>query len=275
MIHKFITYKGVKIHYTTQGKGEAVVLLHGFLEDARMWTLTKKYLPKTFKIICIDLFGHGQSEGLGYIYHMEEMAEAVFAVINNERVKKIHLAGHSMGGYVSIAFAEKFPDALRSLSMIHSTSRPDSKSKRADRERAIALVKRDHKGFTAHAIPLLFSEKARKNNLASIETLKKRAAEIPAGQIAASLEGMKIRKDREAILHFAPYPILFIGGKTDTVISIADTEEQMAAHSVTGIWQNTAHMGPWEMPKKTADILKRFWKDSKHHVVLHAQKTRE
>ena len=79
------------------------------------------------------------------------------------------------------------------------------------------------------------------------------------GAIAASLEGMKIRNDREAILHFAPYPVLLIGGKTDTVISHSDTEEQMQADAVKGVWLNTAHMGPWELPKKTGEVLVGFW----------------
>jgi pimeloyl-ACP methyl ester carboxylesterase len=260
MEHIFTTYKGAKLHYTVQGKGKTVVLLHGFLEDCRMWTSLKRHIPSSCRLICIDLFGHGKSEGLGYIHHMEEMAEAVHTILREERIRKIHLAGHSMGGYVALAFAEKYPDSIRSLALVHSTARADGTEKKADRERAITLVKRDHRSFVAHAIPLLFSEKARSKKHKAIETLQKRAAEMSPGAIAASLEGMKIRTDREVILHFAPYPVLIIGGKTDTVISSSDIKEQMQAEAVTGVWLNTAHMGPWELPKKTGETLAGFWR---------------
>ncbi|TVQ77637.1 MAG: alpha/beta hydrolase [Flavobacteriales bacterium] len=271
MTHHFIEYKAAKIHYTQSGKGEVLVLLHGFLEDSRMWTFVKKYLPSNLRIICVDLFGHGRSEGVGYIYSMDEMAEAVYAVLQNERIKRIHVAGHSMGGYVALALGEKYPDAIRSLILVHSTARADSTAKQADRDRAIALVKQDHRGFVSHAIPLLFSEKARTKPHKAIATLQKRALEIEPRSIAASLEGMKVRPDREVLLHFAPYPIAMISGKTDTVIPRDQSDEQMKAPNTYGYWLSTAHMGPWELPKKTAEIIKSFIDELKRRKKLEAR----
>lgn len=259
MQHHTLPFKSTHIHFTDNGKGQAVIFLHGFLEDARMWQGVKRYLPNTFRVICIDLFGHGQSDGIGYIYRMEEMAEAVESVIRTLRLRKVHLVGHSMGGYVALALAERNPDVIRTLSLVHSTARADGIRKKQDRDRAVVMVKRDCEGFIKHAIPLLFSLEARKKQIKAIERLIKNAMQIRAGSVAASLEGMKIRPDREAILHFAPYPILLLAGVNDTVVSTQDMEEQMLAEGVTGVWLPTAHMGPWEMPKATAEVLHAFW----------------
>lgn len=257
--HHTLPFKSTHIHFTDQGKGPAVVFLHGFLEDARMWTKVKRYLPKRFRLICIDLFGHGTSGGVGYIYPMEEMAEALEAVIKALRLRAVHMVGHSMGGYVALAFAERNPDQLRSLALVHSTARADWPEKQRDRDRAVTLVKHDCKGFIRHAIPMLFSEQARQQLHPAIDALTTYAMDMLPGAVAASLEGMKIREDREVILHFAPYPILMLAGINDTVMSTDDVAEQMQADNVIGVWLTTAHMGPWEMPKATAEVLNAFW----------------
>lgn len=253
-----ILYKGARVHFSDRGKGETVVFLHGFLEDSSMWKGIIRYMPKQFRILCIDLMGHGKSEGVGYIYHMEEMADAVLAVVKHLKIRKIHLVGHSMGGYVALAFGERNPDMVRSLSLLNSTSRADSEAKQHDRNRAIALVKQNHKEFTRHAIPMLFSEKARQKPHSAILKLQESASNMSAGSIAAALEGMKIRADREVLLHFAPYPIGFIAGKMDSVIPPMQSEEQMEANNTHGIWLTTAHMAPWEIPKKTTEAICGF-----------------
>ena len=108
------------------------------------------------RAICIDLPGHGQSDCIGYIHTMEEMAEAVFAVVKHLRLRKISIVGHSMGGYVALALAEREPDMLRSLTLYHSTASADSMWKKQDRKRAIELIKKNHKSFIRASIPLLF-----------------------------------------------------------------------------------------------------------------------
>lgn len=253
-----IFYKGAKVHFSHKGNGETVVFLHGFLEDSTMWKALIRYMPKRYRVLCIDLMGHGKSEGLGYIYQMEEMADVVLAVIKHLKIRKVHLVGHSMGGYVALAFGERNPDMVRSLTLLNSTSRADSESKRADRNRAIALVKQNHREFTRHAIPMLFSEKARNKPHSAISKLQNLAGEMTVGAIAASLEGMKIRADREVLLHFAPFPIGFIAGKSDSVIAQVQSAEQMEGNNAHGYWLNTAHMAPWEIPKKTAEAISAF-----------------
>lgn len=100
-----IYYKNTAVHFSDYGKGTAVVLLHGFLENQTMWDDTVAVLSKKYRVITIDLLGHGLTENLGYIHTMEQMAEAVREVLVHLKVRKSFFVGHSMGGYVALAFA--------------------------------------------------------------------------------------------------------------------------------------------------------------------------
>jgi len=101
---KYVDFKQGKIRYTDSGKGRVVVFLHGFLESLEMWRFYQN-LPNYIRKICIDLPGHGKSDNFGYVHSMELMAEGVRAVLKNEGIRKVVVVGHSMGGYVGLAFA--------------------------------------------------------------------------------------------------------------------------------------------------------------------------
>ena len=114
-MQQFVSYKNIEIAYTVSGQGNALIFLHGFLETSTMWQPYIDIFSKTHKVIAIDLLGHGKTPCLGYIHTMEEMAETVFAVVKELKLRKMHLFGHSMGGYVALAFAEMYPDYLKIL----------------------------------------------------------------------------------------------------------------------------------------------------------------
>src|SRR5690606_39743358 len=105
-----IDYKGVPVFFTDTGIGNPVVLLHGFLENVRMWDHFIPELSKNNRVICIDLLGHGKTSCLGYIHSMELMAETVKAVLDHLNITKSIFVAHSMGGYVALAFIEMFPN---------------------------------------------------------------------------------------------------------------------------------------------------------------------
>ena len=108
-----VQFKDINLYFHEKGKGSAVVLLHGFLEASWMWDDIATALSKRYRVVCIDLPGHGKSDCLGYVHSMDEMAEAVMAVVQSLRLRRIQLVGHSMGGYVALAFAERWPDHLK------------------------------------------------------------------------------------------------------------------------------------------------------------------
>ncbi len=195
MKNQSIKFKGINVSFTDEGKGLAIVFLHGFLGDKTVWkNFTKSFPKSTNRIISIDLLGHGQTDCLSYVHTMDEMAEAVYSVLKHLKIRKYFLVGHSMGGYVSLALAEKYPDDIRGLCMFHSTAKGDSKEKQKDRDRAIKVVKRNAKIFIDEAIPNLFNTKS-KPNKRGIEQAKKIALKISKQGIVAALEGMKNRMD--------------------------------------------------------------------------------
>ena len=255
-----IIYKNTKISFTDQGKGTAVVLLHGFLENKTMWDKYVSALSKYHRVITIDLLGHGETECLGYVHTMEDQADMIFAVLISLRIRKIVLVGHSMGGYVALAFAELYPDNVKGLFLLNSTSRADSDERKINRDRAIKAVKQNHTNFVRISISNLFSEDNREVLAKEIEKVKHEALKIPLQGIVASLEGMKIRKDREVLLHFAPYPIQLVLGKKDGVLIYDDTIDQIEGTKVELTTFPDGHMSHIENEKELKIVLLEFLK---------------
>jgi pimeloyl-ACP methyl ester carboxylesterase len=258
---KTITYKNTKISFTDQGKGTAVVLLHGFLENKSMWDNYIMVLTKNNRVITIDLLGHGETECLGYVHAMEDQADMVYALLLFLKLRKVVLVGHSMGGYIALAFAELFPDYVKGLFLLNSTSRADSEEKKINRDRAIVAVKQNYGAFVSMSIANLFSEDNRERLVDAIEKVKKQALKTPLQGIVAALEGMKIRKDREVILHFAPYPIQVVLGEKDGVLIYDDTIDQIEGTKVELTTFPDGHMShienEAELKKVMSDFLKR------------------
>ena len=258
---KDILYKNTKISYSDTGKGTAIVLLHGFLENKTMWQDFIPELSLKNRIITIDLLGHGETECLGYVHSMEDNADVVHEVLSNLRIRKAILVGHSMGGYVALAFAELFPESIKGLVLLNSTSRADSDERKANRDRAIVAVKQNYASFIRMSIANLFSEDNREKLIDEIEKVKTEALKTPLQGIVASLEGMKIRKDREVLLHLTPYPKLLILGEKDPVLNPVETKEQIENTTVELVTFPDGHMSTIENKKELLKVLSRFFKN--------------
>ena len=257
---KTTIFKNTKISYNEQGKGTSVVLLHGFLENQSMWDAFVPEFSKKYRVITIDLLGHGQTECLGYIHSMEDQADMVHHVLHELKIRKAILVGHSMGGYVALAFAELYPDNMKGLVLLNSTSRADSDERKLNRDRAIVAVKQNYATFVRMSIANLFSEDNRERLDEQIEKVKIEALKTPLQGIVASLEGMKIRNDREVILHFATYPIQLILGKKDGVLIYEDNLEQIEGTNVKLTSFADGHMSHIENKKQLMKVLLEFFK---------------
>jgi len=257
---KYLLYKNTRIRYRDSGKGTAVVLLHGFLERLEMWEDFSGNLG-SYRVIPIDLLGHGETESIGYVHSMEMMAEYVKAVISELGLKKYILVGHSMGGYVALALAEKFPENIKGLCLFHSTSRPDSEEKKVNRDRAIDIVKSNHESFIKNAIPMLFRPKNRKIFKKEVDVAKEQALTTSQQSVIAALEGMKIRPDRSAVLQSENFKKLLVIGKYDTaldyesLIDLANSSKELEMEEYP-----IGHMGHIEERDATLDALKKFIK---------------
>lgn len=258
-----VDFKQTKISYTDIGKGSVIVLLHGFLENSTMWDCFIPLLTKKNRVLTIDLLGHGKSESRGYVHSMEDNADIVHAVLSELRIRKCTIIGHSMGGYVALAFAEFYPDYVKGLVLLNSTSRADSDEKKHNRDRAIKAVKHNHTNFVRLSIANLFSEDNRIILAQEIEYVKTEALKTPLQGIVASLEGMKIRKDREVLLHFGSYPILLVLGKQDPVLKYDDAAEQIEGTKVELVTFNDGHMSTIENRDDLTSVLLNFLKKIK------------
>lgn len=255
-----IIYKNTKISYSDNGKGNTVVLLHGFLENQTMWQDVVPELSKKYRVITVDLLGHGETGCLGYVHSMEEHAEIVREVLSKLRIRKAIFVGHSMGGYVALAFAELYPAVVKGLVLLNSTSKADNEERETNRDRAIKAVKKDYTTFVRLSIANLFSEENREKMVSEIDKVKIEALKTPLQGIIASLEGMKIRKDREDVLSSATFPILLILGKKDGVLNYEDNLNQIENTDIKLVTFLNGHMSHIENREELMQELLRFFK---------------
>lgn len=257
---KTIVFKNGTISFSDSGKGRVVVLLHGFLGSHQIWEATILNLSKSYRVIAIDLPGHGESDCYGYVHTMDLLAKSVKAVLDNLRLKKYVIVGHSMGGYAGLAFAELFPDNLKGLCLFHSTAYADSEEKKKDRARSIKVVKANHKIYTKEVIKNLFATKNIKYLKEEISFAQKIASKISKQAIIASLEGMKDRPNRDIILGLVNYPILFVIGELDNVLPASQLLEQVdfLKNKHLLYLEHDGHMGFLESPKQSNQALRKF-----------------
>lgn len=259
---QLIKVLGAKVRYADVGKGRVVVLLHGFLESLEVWFGNgfAQSLAKNYRVIAIDLPGHGKSECIGYVHRMERMAQVVKCVMDELGLRRYTVVGHSMGGYVALAFAEKYPENVCGLCLFHSTSYADGEAKKIERERAIRLVKKSPTKYTNALIGNLFALANVRYMREEINWLKRMAAKTKLQGIVACLEGMKVRKNRENVLRYAKFPVLIIAGKRDNVIpfEISEAQSHLAEDSRFLALDKTGHMGFLEAKEKSLRKLKAF-----------------
>jgi pimeloyl-ACP methyl ester carboxylesterase len=257
---KSILYKNTRISFTDFGSGNTVVLLHGFLENQKMWNAFLPEWSKKFRIITLDLLGHGETECMGYVHTMENNADVVHAVLSELRLRKAILVGHSMGGYVALAFAELYPEMVKGLVLLNSTSRADSEERKTNRDRAIKAVKQSFQNFISLSISNLFSEENRERLTKIIDDVKNEALTTPLQGVVAALEGMKTRKDRQFLLKDVTYPKLLILGKKDPVLNYEDTKTQVDDTTVELVSFADGHMSHIENKEALQTELVQFFK---------------
>ncbi|VAW26055.1 Beta-ketoadipate enol-lactone hydrolase [hydrothermal vent metagenome] len=256
----YFLHKKTNVYYTSLGKGKVIVLLHGFLENSTMWTKIANNLSKKYRVICIDLLGHGKTENHGYIHTMEDQANMVKAVLTYLHLRKYILVGHSMGGYVSLAFTHLFPKTVKGLCLMNSTALPDSKEKKQNRNRAIEAVKQNHKTFVKIAIPMLFSKENSKIFTSEIQQITEEALKMSPQGIVASLEGMKIRKNYISLYKNNLFPIQLIIGKQDSALDYTSLIKQTKNTKVNVVEFPDGHMSYIENRKEVTAFLISFIK---------------
>ena len=262
MVEKFIMAGQTPLHLCDSQEGErCIVLLHGYLESMLVWEDFVPLLYKKARVITLDLPGHGISQVMGECHSMEFLADTVKEMLDSLGVERCTLVGHSMGGYVALAFCQKYPERLDGVVLLSSTPNADSEEKRANREREIKLIKSGKKELLTHTAPQAgFAADNRRAMRDYIEDLVEIIHITEDEGIIALLNGMIARCDQNEMLQKSPVRQLFILGRKDEYITPPVAEAMVAAHpQAKVVWlENSGHMGFIEEAKACASALLDF-----------------
>jgi len=216
---KYIHYKGRKIYYSDTGNGSPVMLVHGYLETGDVWNDFQEKLSENHRVITVDLPGHGFSDIYEEIHTMEFLAESLNGLLTTIGIDKIFFVGHSLGGYISLAFLQLFPERLKGYCLFHSHPFADTFEILEKREREITIVNAGKKYLIyPDNIKMMFAEVNLKKFPAELEKSKNIASGIRAEGITAILKGMMARPSRLDQMEAGRVPCLWILGSMDNYI---------------------------------------------------------
>jgi pimeloyl-ACP methyl ester carboxylesterase len=257
----YVLYNGGKIYYSDIGEGEIVVLLHGYLETSDIWAGFAKKLSGKFRVISVDLPGHGLSKVYSESHTMEFMAGAVKGLLDNLNIKQIFLAGHSLGGYVALAFLELYPEMLKGYCLFHSHPFADTPVALEKREREIKIVRSGKKYLLyPENISQMYAaanlDKFREN----VQRSKDIASTIRDEGIIAALHGMMNRPSRLKFMEVGKVPCIWILGKMDNYISCVEVQKKvkLPPNAKVVILENSGHMGFVEEEDMSVKVLTDF-----------------
>lgn len=244
--HKTIVFEEHILHYRDEGRDheQALVLLHGYLQNLDIWSSYVLSYMRSMHVITIDLLGHGYSETFGEVHSMELMARAVKAVLDDAKVDQCVMIGHSMGGYVALAFADLFPHRLRGLGLMHSHALADTEQIIERRMKTCDQVCQNRASYVVDFITSLFDASKREVVDQEIKDLREQCLETKTESIIAAQRGMALRPSRLHVLQQLEVPVLFIYGKNDPRISVelALAQAMEARHAEILILDNVGHM---------------------------------
>jgi pimeloyl-ACP methyl ester carboxylesterase len=257
-----------QLSYTLYGKGTPVILLHGYGEDSQIWHNQIEALATHCLLIVPDLPGSGKStitpKGLNeWLPNMriESLAESINEIFMAENLTSCILLGHSMGGYIDLAFAELYPSKLLALGLVHSTAYADSNEKKIVRQKSIQFIE-ENGGYTFFktSMPNLFGKKFKETQWSIIEQLMNQSNNFETAVLVGYTRAMMNRPDRSAILASANFPILFIAGPEDIAAPLASVEAQatLPNKSYLNILDGVGHMGMLEAPNEMNLHLTNF-----------------
>ncbi|MDF2192235.1 alpha/beta hydrolase [Paraflavitalea sp. CAU 1676] len=259
---KFIDIDGHALFYRVTGNGTPVILLHGFAEDNTIWQHQTAALESQYQLIIPDLPGSGRS-GATADMSMEGLAQSVKEILTAElpEEQQVIMIGHSMGGYVTLAFAEMYPEKLKAIGLFHSTAYADSEEKKTTRQKGIEFMLQ-HGGalFIQQTTPNMFAPAFKKDQPAVVQEIVDRYSNFSTESLVQYYKSMMARPDRTDVLRKSTNPVLFIAGEYDTAIPKEHTMQQSYLPSLSYIHllKESGHMGMLEEPEKSNQLLIGF-----------------
>ena len=250
-----IKINDIELAYARRGKGTPLVLLHGFPLDHHLWDDVSSLLEDKFELILPDLRGFGESTTVGAPYSMDDYASDIAGLLDQFGIQKAAVAGHSMGGYVALAFAKLYPERVSGLALISSQVLADPPDRKEGRYKSAADVSEKGIGGVVEAMTSKFTSDPRLQAVA--RALMER--QQPGAYIGA-LKAMAERMDSTSLLSTFKFPVVIVHGDADALIPVARAREVKAAvpdsHYVE--LKDTGHVPMLEAAKETAEALQRL-----------------
>lgn len=257
-----LKFRNKEVFYEIYGDGAPIVLLHGFGENRTVFSSQTETLKKKFRIIVPDLPGSGNSEEWSSQPELDDFADTVNAIVEKElSQQKFHLFGHSMGGYTTMAFADRYPEKLLSFGLLHSSAFGDTTQKIEIRTRAINFIrKKGGQTFLKTITADLFSEKSRNERPELVQQLLHLGIGITDETLIRYYNAMINRPDRTHVLKSATIPVLFIIGKFDNVIplELSLQQSEYPRNASVHVLNHSGHMGMWEETALFNELLESF-----------------
>ncbi len=257
-MQKSFSHSDATIFYRKIGNGPTVVLIHGFGEDGRIWDQQIDYLKNYCQLIVPDLPGSGLSIFTNNTAinkeasKIEYYAEIINNLLEKENIHSCILLGHSLGGYITLAFAEKYPEKLQAFGLVHSTAFADSEEKKNNRQKGIELIKEyGAYSFIKNTTPSLFASKFKKEHYDQIEVLINRGKKFLPVALEQYYLAMMNRPERTSVLKTNELPVLFVIGKEDLAAPVNDLLQQVYLPQVSyiHILDEVGHMSMLEAPE--------------------------
>jgi pimeloyl-ACP methyl ester carboxylesterase len=260
-------FREKRIHYCDDGEGDTIILIHGYLESAETWSSFSKKLSKNFRIISVDLPGHGHSDVFTNEDSMEFLASLIKELLNHIGIEKVFLTGHSLGGYITLAFLELYPERLTGYCLFHSHPSADSEEATAKRKREIRIVTAGEKDLIYQEnVTRMFAEENLDNFPEALLRSKEIASKISSEGIISVLQGMMSRPSRISLLEEGRVPCLWILGKKDNYIPFEAIQKRvnLPSNADVAILENSGHLGFIEEEDLSVKIISEFVKKLKN-----------
>ena len=265
MERKSVKVKDVTLSYLDEGKGQPLVLLHGLCFTSSIWEKVIPRLSKEYRVIAPDLRGHGQSSVPAPPYSTTQMANDIIGLLDALEIKKAAVFGHSLGGYITLAIAEKYPQRLSALSLVHSLSEPDSEEKNQVRQNNINIIQ--EKGmatFIEGFYPVLFAPENLNKLTKEVNFAKELGLHTSPEGAIGSLYAIKERPDRTPVLQNMKVPLLLIAGENDVIVPMEKTFCVEGDNVTSVVIKNAGHTSMLEAPEELAKAITNFMKELKN-----------
>lgn len=233
-----------------------VVFLHGFGEDASIWESFIKLLPQEYAYFSPDY------ASLTNCKSIESYTDWLIDFLQKNNIKKCVLIGHSMGGYIALTFAEKFPEMILGLGLFHSSAYADNEERKEIRLKTARVIEQQGTAkFIKEFYPNMFAEKFKEENTAFIEAQIEKFAYFPKEALMNAQIAMRNRVDTSHVLSATNYPVMILAGEKDNFVPVNAALEQidlLKDKTQSAVLAEVAHAGMFESPSESAKVVTGF-----------------